>query len=63
MYMTMRMLSAKFKCSQDTIRRRVKEMEASGNYPSAIRRVCGVEIDDVQFEHFCTIGRRKRNDD
>ena len=63
MYMTMKMLGTKFNCSIDTIRRRVKEMEASGDYPSAVRRVCGIEIDDEQFEHFCTVGRRRKSDD
>lgn len=34
-------------------------MEESGMFPYAVRRVRGVQIDDEQFEKFCTIGRRK----
>lgn len=60
MYMTYAMLSTKYGCSIDTIRRRVKEMEASEMYPTAVRRVSGVQIDQEQFDRFCTIGRRKK---
>lgn len=62
MFMTYKMLSVKFSCSESTIRRRVKEMERSGMFPTAVRRVCGVQIDDEQLERFCTIGRRKMDD-
>lgn len=61
MYMTYAMLSTKYGCSIDTIRRRVKEMEASEMYPTAVRRVSGVQIDEEQFDRFCTIGRRKKS--
>lgn len=60
MYMTYAMLSTKYECSEATIRRRVKEMEASEMYPTAVRRVSGVQIDQEQFDRFCTIGRRKK---
>ena len=63
MYMTYKMLAAKFKCNESTIRRRVREMELSGMFPSAVRRVCGVQIDDEQLEKFCTIGKRGRYKD
>ena len=53
------MLAAKHGCSVDTITRRVNEMELSGQYPGAVRRIKGTEIDSEQFEHFCTYGRRK----
>ena len=59
MYVTYSMLMTKFECSESTIRRRVREMEESGMFPYAVRRVRGVQIDDEQFEKFCTIGRRK----
>ena len=62
MWMSYAMLSVKFGCSQDTIRRRVKEMERSGMFPTAVRRICGVEVDDVQLERFCTMGRRRSGD-
>ena len=60
MFCSYKMLCVKYSCSEATIRRRVKEMEASGMYPGAVRRVCGVQIDDEQFEKYCTVGRRKR---
>lgn len=58
MYCTMRMLAAEYHCSVDTIRRRVAEMERSGLYPMAVRRIKGMEIDMEQFERFCC--QRKR---
>ena len=63
MYCTYKMLAKKFECHESTIRRRVKEMERSGMFPTAVRRVCGVQIDDEQLERFCTIGRRKMDDE
>lgn len=63
MYMTMKMLASKYGCSKSTIERRVREMERSGMYPAAIRRVCGVQISAEDFEKFCTIGRRKVSDE
>ena len=63
MYMTMKMLSQKYGCSKSTIERRVREMERSGMYPAAVRRVCGVQISAEDFERFCTIGRRKVSDE
>ena len=63
MYCTYKMLATKFGCHESTIRRRVKEMERSGMFPTAVRRVCGVQIDDEQLERFCTIGRRKTDDE
>lgn len=59
MFCSYQMLAAKFDCSESTIRRRVKEMETSGLFPGAVRRVCGVQVDDEQFEKYCTIGRRR----
>lgn len=59
MWLSKAMLAAENNCSIDTISRRVNEMEASGNYPGAIRRIKHMEIDKEQFEHFCTYGRRK----
>lgn len=53
------MLATEHHCSVDTITRRVNEMELSGLYPGAVRRIKGVEVDSEQFEHFCTYGRRK----
>lgn len=60
MYVTYQMLAIQYGCSEATIRRRVKEMEASEMYPTAVRRVSGVQIDQEQFDRFCTIGRRKK---
>lgn len=58
-WLTKNMLAVKYGCSVDTISRRVNEMEASGDYPGAVRRIKGIEVDSDQFEHFCTYGRRK----
>ena len=58
-WLTKPMLAVQHNCSVDTISRRVNEMELSGLYPGAVRRIKGVEIDSEQFEHFCTYGRRK----
>ena len=59
MYVTYPMAAAEFGCSIATIRRRVREMEETGLYPTAVRRVKGVEVDLEQLEVFCTVGRRK----
>lgn len=59
MWLKIGMAAAKYDCSADTISRRVKEMESSGAYPGAVRRIKGIEVDSEQFEHFCTYGRRK----
>lgn len=59
MWLSKTMLAAEHECSVDTITRRVNEMEKSGLYPGAVRRIKGVEVDSEQFEHFCTYGRRK----
>jgi DeoR/GlpR family transcriptional regulator of sugar metabolism len=56
----MAMLSTKYACSESTIRRRVREMEESGMFPLAIRRVCGVMVDDEMFERFCCLRRREK---
>lgn len=61
MYVTYPMAAEKFGCSTATIRRRVKEMEESGLYPTGVRRVKGVEVDLEQLEDFCTVGRRKNH--
>lgn len=61
MWMTLKMLAFKHGCSEDTIRRRMREMEASGLYPRAVRRLCGVEIDSDALEDFCTIRRGIEN--
>ena len=63
MYVTFRMAAAKFGCSEATIRRRVKEMEASGMYPTAIRRIKGVEVDPVQLNDYCTRIRGRGNEE
>lgn len=63
MYCTYKMLAVKYGCHESTIRRRVKEMEQSGMFPAAVRRVCGVQIDDEMLERFCTIGRRKHDEE
>ena len=60
MYVTRKMLAVKYGCSESTIRRITDEMEASGMYPRAARRIKGVEFDDEQFEEYCT--RRRRNE-
>ena len=62
MYCTYKMLAVRFNCHESTIRRRVKEMEKSGMFPTAVRRVCGVQVDDEMFEKYCTIGRRRFDD-
>lgn len=61
MWITIKMAASKYACSYYTISRRVKEMEQSGKYPGAIRRIKGMEIDTDQFEHFCIYGKGKRN--
>ena len=60
MWVSMAMLSTKYACSESTIRRRVREMEESGMFPLAIRRVCGVMVDDEMFERFCCLRRREK---
>ena len=61
MWMTIPMMSIKYGCSIDTIRRRVKEMRDTGRYPTAIRKICGVEIETEEFERFCVERGRKKN--
>lgn len=58
MYVDITMLALENGCSTATIRRIVREMEKSGNYPTAVRR-CGVtKVDSEAFEHY--VRRRKR---
>lgn len=59
MWMTVPMMASKYECSIDTIRRRVKEMRETGRYPTAIRKICGVEIETEEFERFCVERGRK----
>ena len=59
MYVTKQMLAAKYGCCERTISRIVAEMEATDMYPMAIRRICGVQVDDDDFERY--LCRRKRN--
>lgn len=59
MWMTIAMLAARYSCSLDTIRRRVKEMRDTGRYPMAIRKICGVEVETEEFERFCVERGRK----
>ena len=61
MYVTRKMLAVKYGCSESTIRRITDEMEASGMFPRAARRVKGVEFDDEQFEEYCIRRRRHEN--
>lgn len=63
MYVTFRMAAVRFSCSEATIRRRVKEMEASGMYPTAVRRIKGVEVDPVQLNDYCTRIRGRGNEE
>jgi DeoR/GlpR family transcriptional regulator of sugar metabolism len=59
MYVTYKMLAHEYGCSESTIRRRVKEMELSGMYPTGVRRICGVTVDQEQFEEYCSKGRAR----
>lgn len=58
MYVSMSMLATQEGCSTATIRRIVKEMKDSGNYPTAIRRAGRMLIDTECFEHY--VRRRER---
>ena len=59
MFLSIKMLATKYGCSVDTIRRRVKEMRDTGRYPTAIRKICGVEVETEEFERFCVERGRK----
>lgn len=59
MYVTKTILAAKYGCSERTISRVITEMEQTGLYPMAIRRICGVQVNDDDFERY--LCRRKRN--
>lgn len=59
MYVTKQMLAVKYNCSVRTISRVITEMEQTGLYPMAIRRICGVQVNDDDFERY--LCRRKRN--
>jgi hypothetical protein len=58
-YVTKQMLATKYGCSVRTISRVITEMEATDMYPMAIRRICGVQVNDDDFERY--LCRRKRN--
>jgi predicted site-specific integrase-resolvase len=58
MYLTKKMLADKNDVSVPTVNRIIREMEESGNYPTAIRRCGRVTIDEEAFEHY--VRRRKR---
>jgi DNA-binding transcriptional regulator YhcF (GntR family) len=58
-YVTKQMLATKYGCSVRTISRVITEMEQTGLYPMAIRRICGVQVNDDDFERY--LCRRKRN--
>lgn len=61
MYVTKQMLAAENNCSVRTISRIVSEMEQSGRYPMAIRRVKGVQVNREQFEQYvCSRGRKEQ---
>lgn len=51
-YLTPQMLATKNGCSVYTIRRIMREMRESGNYPVAIRRCGGVTVSEEAFEHY-----------
>ena len=59
MYVTKQILAVKYDCSERTISRVIAEMEQTGLYPMAIRRICGVQVNDDDFERY--LCRRKRN--
>ncbi|MBR5300265.1 MAG: hypothetical protein IKU36_08460 [Bacteroidales bacterium] len=61
MYVSMSMLATQEGCSTATIRRIVKEMKDSGNYPTAIRRAGKTLIDADSFEHY--VRRRERKNE
>lgn len=62
MYVSISMLATKEGCSVATISRIAREMEGSGNYPTAIRRAGKTLINTEDFEHYVCRRRRKRNE-
>lgn len=62
MYVPIKVLAAENHCSTATINRIVKEMERSGNYPAAVRRVGKKLIDADSFEHYARRRKRKEYD-
>ena len=58
MYLTKKMLADKNDISVATVSRILREMEESGNYPTAARRCGKAIIDEEAFEHY--VRRRKR---
>ena len=58
MYVDIKMLAYQNGCCVETIRRILKEMKATGNYPTAVRRCGNVSVDTEQFEHY--VQRRER---
>ena len=58
MYLTKKMLADKNDVSVATASRILREMEESGNYPTAARRCGKVTINEDDFEHY--VRRRKR---
>lgn len=58
MYVSLEMMATKYSVSVATVRRIIKEMEQSGRYIGAIKRVGKTEVNDEDFEHY--VCRRKR---
>lgn len=63
MYLTKKMLADKNDVSVATVSRILREMEESGNYPTAARRCGKVTIDDEAFDHFTKTRKRKRREE
>lgn len=58
MYLSKKMLAEKNDVSVATVSRILREMEESGNYPTAARRCGKVTINEEDFEHY--VRHRKR---
>lgn len=60
MYVTIKQLAAMEGCSERQLRRYIKEMELSGQYPEAVKQVGGIKVDPEQFNRWATRRRNER---
>lgn len=62
MFVSLEMMACKYSVSVSTIRRVMYEMERTGRYEGAIKRIGRTEIDTEAFEHYaCRRKRRVKN--
>ena len=62
MYVSLEMMATKYSVSVATVRRIIKEMEQSGRYIGAIKRVGKTEVNDEDFEHYVCRRKRKKKE-